>query len=135
MVDRPPIEDGRPNPSGAINTNTSNSSTSTTHNKKSSYGGLVLGVVVIVALVVVFVVGKTLLAAVAAASLSGSSTCADYLQSADEAGKAAVMKKLYLGKDKPHLAADPFINQNTEYFCGNSPKMTLDRLATVRKDG
>jgi hypothetical protein len=45
------------------------------------------------------------------------------------------MKKLYLSKDKPHLAADPFINQNTEYFCGNSPKTTLDRLASIRRDG
>jgi hypothetical protein len=101
-----------------------------------NYGGLVVGAVaVIVVLIVVFFVGKAIVVTIAdgvGGGLSGSSTCEDYLASADSADKSRVMKDLYLDQDKPELAADPFIIQNTEYFCGQRPKMTLEKLASAR---
>jgi hypothetical protein len=111
------------------------STTSTTHNKKTNNGGIVFGVVVIVAVIAACLIGRSLLNSASTGGLTASSTCQDYLQSADVAAKQKVMKKLYLDKNKPHLAADPFIIQNTEYFCGNSPKTTLGQLAAARQDG
>ena len=108
--------------------------TSTTHNKKTNTGGLVLGLVLIVAVIAACLVGRALLNSTTAGGLTGNSTCQDFLASADTAAKAEVMKRLYLADNKPHLAADPFMIQNTEYFCGNSPNMTLARLASVRND-
>ena len=49
----------------------------------------------------------------AANGLAGSSTCEDYLASSDTAEKA-------------------FIIQNTEYFCGQRPNVTLENLAAAR---
>jgi len=113
-----------------------NTSRAVTNNKKSNPVGIAIGAasLIVVALVAVFVL-KALAGAVAGAGLSGKSTCTQYLQSADEDTKAAVMKQLYLAKNKPQLAADPFINQNTEYFCGERPSMTLEHLADVRGNG
>ncbi|WP_030439569.1 hypothetical protein [Actinoplanes subtropicus] len=116
-------------------TNTSNAYTNNT-NKKSNPVGVAIGVasLVVVALVVIFVL-KAVAGAVGGGGLSGKSTCTEFLQSADDAAKAAVMKQLYLAKNKPQLAADPFINQNTEYFCGERPTMTLEHLADIRTNG
>ena len=101
-----------------------------------NYGGLVVGAVaVIVVLIVVFFVGKAIVVTIAdqvGGGLAGSSTCEEYLASSDAAEKARVMKDLYLDQGKPELAADPFIVQNTEYFCGQRPKTTLEKLATAR---
>jgi hypothetical protein len=101
-----------------------------------NYGGLVVGAVaVIVVLIVVFFVGKAIVVTIAegvGGGLSTSSTCEDYLASADSADKARVMKDLYLEQGKPELAADPFIIQNTEYSCGQRPQMTLEKLAAAR---
>jgi hypothetical protein len=111
-------------------------SSSTTNNRKSSNAGLLaVGVaVVIAAILLVGMVGKAVLGGIESGGLNGDSTCADFLQSADQQQQAAAMKKIYLAKGKPHLAADPFIIQNTDYFCGNSPKTTLNHLADARHD-
>jgi hypothetical protein len=66
------------------------------------------------------------------AHLTGSSTCRDFLASSDTAAKAAIMKQLYLSRNKPELAADPFIIQNAEYFCGNRPDAKLADIVAAR---
>jgi hypothetical protein len=106
---------------------------STVNNRKLHTGGLVLGAVVIVALIVVCLIGRSILSATTG-GLTSSSTCQDFLQSSDNADKASVMKKLYLAENKPHRAADPFIIQNTEYYCGNSPNTSLSKLTSYLQD-
>lgn len=100
---------------------------------RKNYGGIVVGFVAVVVVIAVLLIGKNIilpaLSAVTSGSLSGSSTCRDYLASADREDKVSVMKHLYLAHNKPHQAADPFIVENTEYYCGNSPNTTLDSLA------
>jgi hypothetical protein len=92
---------------------------------------VVVAAVVIVALLVGYFLIRGLTGALGSGGgLSGSSTCRDYLASSDSADKASVMKQLYLGDGKTHLAADPFIIQNTEYYCGNAPNITLSQLAS-----
>lgn len=120
---------------GRDSIHTTNSST-TNSTRKSSNAGLVgVGLaVVLAAILLVGAIGKSLLGAVESAGLSGKSTCADFLRSADPQAQAGAMKKIYLDQNKPHLAADPFIIQNTEYYCGSSTTMTLDHLAAQRHD-
>ena len=104
---------------------------STTNRRSINTGGLVVAGVVIAALVLGYLLIRGLIGAVSSGSgLDGSSTCQDFLASSDTASKASVMKSLYLADSKPHLAADPFIIQNTEYYCGNAPKITLSQLAS-----
>jgi hypothetical protein len=101
-----------------------------------NYGGLVVGAVaVIFVVIVVFFVGRAIVVTIAdgmGGGLSGSSTCEEYLASSDPVEKSRVMKDLYLDQGKAELAADPFIIQNTEYFCGQRPKWTLEKLAAAR---
>jgi hypothetical protein len=92
-------------------------------------------VAVVVVLIVVLFAGRTVVNLVtkgATSGLSGASTCRDYLASSDTQAKAAVMKDLYIKRDKAELASDPFIVQNTEYFCGQRPDTNLADLATMR---
>jgi hypothetical protein len=65
-------------------------------------------------------------------SLSGSSTCREWL-AADSATQATVLKKLYLDAGKTEHAADPFIVQNGQYFCGPRPDTTLGKLVESRR--
>lgn len=103
---------------------------------RKSYGGVVVGVVAVaVVLIVVVFAGRAVVNIVTDAGTSGlndTSTCRDYLASSDTRAKAAVMKDLYLKRNKPELASDPFIIQNTEYFCGKRPDTKLGDLATMR---
>ena len=103
----------------------------TTTNKRSS--NLPLIIALVIGAIVACLVGKALLAS-AGGGLNGSSTCRDYLASSDTGEKVSVMKSLYLNANKPQLAADPFIVQNTEYFCGNSPDTTLSQLVAARRN-
>jgi hypothetical protein len=64
-------------------------------------------------------------------SLSGASTCSDWL-AADPTSEASILKKLYLDANKPQYAADPFIVQNGQYFCGTNPKVKLDQIVAAR---
>jgi hypothetical protein len=41
---------------------------------------------------------------------------------------------LYLENDKPKLAADPFIIQNTEFYCRSNTRITLAEMAKARSD-
>jgi hypothetical protein len=114
--------------------------TTTNSKKKTNYGGLVVAFVAIVVIGLILFIGRKVYVAVdnaasSAAGLNGGSTCADYLASADDQDKARTMKKLYLAANKPQLAGDPFILQNTDYFCSSSPKTTLAHLAEVRSNG
>jgi hypothetical protein len=105
--------------------------------KKTNFGGITVGVVAIaVVFIVVIFVGRAIVLNVMDSGatnggLSGDSTCTDYLASADMAAKAEVMKGLYLELGETDQAADPFIVQNTEYFCSSRPNMTLADLATT----
>lgn len=102
----------------------------TTHNKRSSYVPFIIALVI--GAILVCVVGKAILSSLGG-GLDGSSTCQDYLASSDTSDKMSVMKSLYLNAHKPQLAGDPYIIQNTEYFCGNSPNMTLSQLVAARR--
>jgi hypothetical protein len=104
-------------------------------NRKTSYGGLVVGGVALVVIIALILVGRVVvnvLEGLPGQGLSGDSTCRDYLASTDVGEKQRVMKALYLERDKPSLAGDPFIIQNTEYYCGNRPDDTLADVATNR---
>lgn len=126
----------------AITTNTTKSNntsrshnTTTNHSQKSNYGGIAVAIVAVVVIVAILFIGRAILGgvkgAIAENSLSGTSTCAQYIASTNQNEKAKVMKDLYLKYNKPQQAADPFIIQNTDYICGNpnNQQVKLDRVA------
>jgi hypothetical protein len=98
-------------------------------NRRVTIGGfsIPLGAVIIGAAIVLAFGGFFIANAGGSGSLSGSSTCREWL-AADSATQAAVLKKLYLDAGKTERAADPFIVQNGQYFCGPRPDVTLGKL-------
>jgi hypothetical protein len=108
-------------------------------NKRTSYGGIVVAVVAIAVVALVLLIGRRVWTAVdhtiQANRLGGNTTCSQYLASTDSEAKAGVMKQLYLARNKPQQAGDPFIIQNTEYYCGNNPRTTLAQLADAVGSG
>lgn len=105
----------------------------TDKSRHTNFGGIVVAVIAIAVVLIVILVGRAVYIkiadVIAANTLSGTSTCTDYIGSSDDAAKSQVMKKLYLKYGKTQEAADPFIIQNTEYICSANPKVTLDRIA------
>jgi hypothetical protein len=63
--------------------------------------------------------------------LSGTSTCSEWL-GADSQTQAATLKKVYLNANRTQYAADPFIVQNGQYFCGQNPSITLNQIVQNR---
>ena len=103
--------------------------------KNTNFGGLMVAAVAIATVLIVVLLGRV--AYVAVSNLAGGSgldedsTCAEFLSSSDVQAKTGVMKELYLAREKPQIAADPFIIQNTDYQCGNRPEITLGELADL----
>ncbi|WP_143268886.1 hypothetical protein [Amycolatopsis vastitatis] len=103
-------------------------------NKKVHIGGVAVPVGVLIAGgVAIVALGGWGVSAIGggASSLSGASTCSEWL-AADPASEASILKKLYLDASKPQYAADPFIVQNGQYFCGQNPKVKLDQIVAAR---
>jgi hypothetical protein len=103
---------------------------------RRNYGGIVVALfAAFVVVLVIFFVGRAVIVTVGnvlnASTLNGSSTCADYIGSSDQRQKMQVMKDLYLKLGKTEQAADPFIIQNTEYYCStpHNQAVTLERIA------
>ena len=103
--------------------------------KNTNYGGLIVAAVAVAVVLIVVLLGRGAYLVVTSLAggitLSEGSTCADFLASSDAQAKTGVMKELYVARDHPELAADPFILQNTEYQCGSRPETTLGQLADL----
>jgi hypothetical protein len=99
---------------------------------KNHFGGVLIAVVAVVALIAVGFGAKAVLNSLGnslgSTSLTGDSTCAEFLR-ADSATQVAAMKELYLSAGRADRAGDPFILQNATYSCGQSPNMKLSTLA------
>jgi hypothetical protein len=89
-------------------------------------GALIIGAALVLAFGGFFVVNND-----AFGSLSGSSTCREWL-AADSGTQAAVLKRLYLDAGKTEDAADPFIVQNGQYYCATRANVTLKKLVESR---
>lgn len=100
-------------------------------------GGVVVAVFAVIVIIAVLFLGKGVYTLVASGidkvsvgtTLTGDSTCSDFIASSDQEAKTGIMKQLYLELNQPKVAADPFIIQNTEYQCGSNPRTTLRSMA------
>lgn len=108
------------------NSTVDNSTSSNT--KKTHFGGILVAAVAVVAL---FLIGRAVIVNLASdegRKLDGSSTCRDFLAASPDQ-QIDGLKRVYLANNRPDLAGDPFILQNGQYSCGNSPSITLDAMA------
>jgi hypothetical protein len=117
--------------------------TTSTQNRRTSFGGIIVAVVALGAIALILILGRAVvnfagntLGGTLGSHLSASSTCKDFLLSTDAQEKMQVMKSLYVERNKPKRAADPFILQNADAMCGSQQRqtVTLAQIADVARE-